>query len=145
MFNRFVLAAVMLAISVVASAARDEPQKKAEPKKEVCPTLDHKEIEELLRQAPSCQRAVAVFEICQFGSGGDVDLGAVVTEKCEADFLGELTAAQRRAYEREQKACSRKYRNRSGTMYRSFEAFCGAYVARNYSTKGLKAVRSGRK
>ena len=135
MFNRIVLAAVTLAISIAASAAREES------KQEKCPTLDHQEIEELLRQAPSCQRAVAMFEICQFGSSGDVGLGAVVTEKCEADFLGKLTAVQRRAYDGEQKACGRKYLNKSGTMYRSFEAFCGAHVARNYSAKALKAVR----
>ncbi len=140
MFNRIVLAAVMLAISIAASAAKDE-SKKDEPRKEECPTLDHQEIEELLRQAPSCQRAVAVFEICQFGSSGDVGLGAVVTEKCEADFLGKLTPAQRRAYDGEQKRCSRKYLNKAGTMYRSFEAFCGAYVARNYSAKALNAGR----
>jgi hypothetical protein len=139
MFTRIVLAAVMLAISVAASAARDAP------KKEECPTLDHQEIEELLRQAPSCQRAVAVFEICQFGSSGDVGLGAVVTEKCEADFLGKLTPVQRRSYDGEQKACGRKYLNKSGTMYRSFEAFCRAYVARNYSTKSLKAAQPQRK
>jgi hypothetical protein len=69
----------------------------------------------------------------------------VVTEKCEADFLGKLTPAQRRAYDGEQKACSRKYLNKSGTMYRSFEAFCGVYVARNYSTKAIKAVYPQRK
>lgn len=69
----------------------------------------------------------------------------MVTEKCEADFLGKLTAAQRRAYDYEQKRCSRKYFNKGGTMYRSFEAFCGAYVAHNYSAKTLNAVRTGRK
>jgi hypothetical protein len=139
MSNRIVLAAVMLAISAAASAA------KAESKKEQCPTLDAKEIEEMLRQAPSCQRAVAVFEMCQFGSSGDVGLGAVVIEKCEADFLTKLGAAQRRAYDDEQKRCSRKYLNKSGTMYRSFEAFCRTYVARNYSAKALKAAGAGRK
>ena len=129
MSKRIVLAAVMLAIWVTASAAKDES------KQEQCPTLDAREIEDMLQKAPSCQRAVAVFETCQFGSSGDVGLGAVVIEKCEADFLGKLTAAQRRAYDGEQKRCSRKYLNKSGTMYRSFEAFCVAYVARDYSAR----------
>ena len=136
MFNRIVLAAVMLAISTAASAAKEKP------KKEECPTLDHQEIEDLLRKAPSCQRAGALFESCQFGTSGDVSLGAIVTEKCEGDFLGKLDAAQRRAYDREQKRCQRKYAHEDGTMYRSFEAFCGADVARNYSAKFLKPVRS---
>ncbi len=139
MFTRIVLAAVMLAMSIAASAARDES------KKEECPTLDHKEIEELLRQAPSCRRAGAIFEICQFGSSGDVGLGAVVIEKCEADFLGTLTAAQRRVYDSEQKRCFRKYRFQAGTMYRSFESFCRVNIARNYSTKVIKAVHPQRK
>ncbi len=87
---------------------------------------------------PACGRRVR-------NPRGDVSLGAVVTEKCEGDFLSKLTAAQRRAYDGEQKRCSRRYLNQSGTMYRSFEAFCGAYVARNYSAKALKAVRGGTK
>jgi len=69
MFNRTILAAVTLAISIAASAAKDQP------KKEECPTLNHQEIENLLRRAPSCQRAIALFEICQFGSSGDVKPG----------------------------------------------------------------------
>jgi hypothetical protein len=138
MFNRIVLAAVMLAISTAASAAKDKP------KKEECPTLDHQEIEDLLRKAPSCQRAGALFESCQFGASGDVSLGAIVTGKCEGDFLGKLDAAQRRAYDREQKRCQRKYAHEDGTMYRSFEAFCGADVARNYSAKFLKNVPASR-
>ena len=136
MFNRIVLAAVMLAVSTAASAAKDKP------KKEECPTLDHQEIEDLLRKAPSCQRAGALFESCQFGTSGDVSLGTIVTEKCEGDFLGKLDAAQRRAYDREQKRCQRKYAHEDGTMYRSFEAFCGADVARHYSAQFLKGVHS---
>lgn len=139
MFNRVIPAAVALAISIASSAAKDAA------KKEECPTLNHQEIEDLLRRAPSCQRAIALFEICQFGSSGDVSFGAIVTEKCEADFLGKLSAAQRRAYDREQKQCARKYASEDGTMYRSFEAFCGADVARNYSARFLKAGPVGHK
>ena len=139
MFNRIILTAVMLVISIAGSAAKDEP------KKEECPTLDHQEIEDLLRKAPSCQRAGALFGSCQFGASGDVSLGAIVTEKCEGDFLSKLNAVQRRAYDREQKRCQRKYAHEKGTMYLSFAAFCGADVARNYSAKFLKPVRAGRK
>ena len=35
-------------------------------------------------------------------------------------------------------ACDRKYRNESGTMYRSATAFCRAEVAQRYSQKALK-------
>jgi len=96
-------------------------------------------------QPRTSQRAGALFEICRFGASGDVSLGAIVTEKCEGDFLSKLNTAQRRAYDREQKKCQRKYAHEDGTMYRSFEAFCGADLARNYSAKSLKPPRAGRK
>src|ERR1700682_3727665 len=138
MFNRIALPAIMPAISPAASAAKDRP------KNEECPTLDHQEIEDLLRKAPSCQRAGALLESCQFGTSGDVSLGAIVTEQCEGDFLGKLNATQNRAYDREQKRCQRKYAHEDGTMCRSFEAFCGADVARHYSAKFLNTVPASR-
>lgn len=137
MFKRAGLATIVLAVSVATTAAKDQ-QKKGE-----CPTLNLGEIEKLVRQAPTCRRAVAVFELCEMGSSGDLRLGAAVTEKCEADFLGKLTATQKRTYDIKQKRCARKYSNEDGTMYRSFEAFCGAYVARDYSSRFLK-TSSGR-
>ena len=78
MFNRIVLAAVALAISAAVVAAKGEPKKKEE-----CTTHGYDEIEKRIREAPSYRRAVAVFEICEFGASGDVGLGAAVTEKCE--------------------------------------------------------------
>jgi hypothetical protein len=139
--HRIILASVLLAI---AQNISQDAAKKDAASKEECPTLDHKEIEELLGQAPSCQRALALFEICQFGASGDVSLGAIVTEKCEGDFLTKLNSTQRRAYQREQQHCQRKYSKQDGSMYRSFEAFCSAHVARNYSAKFPKTVPSGR-
>ncbi len=76
---------------------------------------------------------------------GDVSLGAAVTKKCEGDILCKLSGAQKRVYDCEQKRCARKYQNTAGTMYRSFEAFCGAYAARDSSAKFLKASPGGRK
>jgi hypothetical protein len=145
--SRIILASALLAISIAAGAAQNIAQdalRKDAARKEECPTLDHKEIEELLGKAPSCQRALALFEICQFSTSGDVSLGAIVTRKCEGDFLTKLNSVQRRAYQREQQRCQRKYSKQDGSLYRSFEAFCGANVARNYSARFLKAVRAGR-
>src|SRR5215475_1478843 len=134
--NRALLTIIAFAASISMAAAKNQK------KKEECPTLNLGEIEELVRKSPTCRRSVAVFELCEVGTSGDLRLGAAVTEKCEADFLGKLTAAQRRAYDSEQKRCAHKYQDKDGTMYRSFEAFCGAYVARGYSARFLKA--SGR-
>jgi len=136
MLNGALLTITALTVLISMAAAKDQK------KKEECPTLNLGEIEDLVRKSPTCRRSVAVFELCEVGTSGDLRLGAAVTEKCEADFLGKLTAAQRRAYDSEQNRCAHKYQGKDGTMYRSFEAFCGAYVARDYSARFLKS--SGR-
>ncbi|UFX45377.1 hypothetical protein HAP47_0001170 [Bradyrhizobium sp. 41S5] len=93
----------------------------------------------VLEKAPSCNRAMKIFEACEYGASGDVQFGAVVEKKCEADFLSGLNGAPKRAYQHEMQVCDRKYRNQSGTMYISFTAFCRAQVAQRYSQKALKA------
>ncbi|GIQ76016.1 hypothetical protein [Bradyrhizobium sp. RD5-C2] len=93
----------------------------------------------VLEQAPSCNRAMKIFEACEYGASGDVQFGAVVEKKCEADFLSGLKGAPKRTYQHEMQVCDRKYRNESGTMYISFTAFCRAQVAQRYSQKALKA------
>jgi hypothetical protein len=96
-----------------------------------------------IEAAPSCDRAMKVFEACALGASGDVQYGEVVEQKCEADFLGKANAAKKKkeAYQRELGVCDRKYRNQSGTMYISFTAFCRAKVAQRYSRQALKAAR----
>ena len=101
-------------------------------------TMD--EIIDAISASPGCERAMKVFEACEYGASGDVQLGAAVEKKCEGAFLGHLKAPQKRAYQREMDACDRKYRNESGTMYRSFTAFCRAEVAQRYSQRALKAA-----
>ena len=101
-------------------------------------TLD--EIVDAINATPRCERAMKLFEDCEFGTSGDVQLGAAVEKKCEGDFLSRLKAPQKRAYQREMSVCDRKYRNESGTMYLSFTAFCRAEVAQRYSQRALKAA-----
>ena len=93
---------------------------------------------------PGCERAMKVFTDCAYTASGDVQLGAAVEKKCERDFLGRLGAAEKRAYQHEMDVCDRKYRNESGTMYRSFTAFCRAAVAQRYSRRALKAAQPSR-
>jgi hypothetical protein len=96
-------------------------------------TLD--EIVEAINASPGCERAMKLFQDCEFGTSGDIHLGAAVEKKCEGNFLGRLKAAQKQTYQRELSVCGRKYRNESGTMYRSFTAFCRAEVAQRYSQR----------
>jgi hypothetical protein len=101
-------------------------------------TLD--EIVEAINASLGCERAMKLFQDCEFGTSGDIHLGAAVEKKCERDFLSRLKAAQKQTYQRELNVCDRKYRNESGTMYRSFTAFCRAEVAQRYSQRALKAA-----
>lgn len=94
----------------------------------------------VLNAAPGCDRAMKLFEACEYGASGDVQFGEIVEKKCEADFLGRSRPLQKLSYQRELRACDRKYRNKSGTMYRSFTAFCRAQVAQRYSQRALKAA-----
>jgi hypothetical protein len=96
-----------------------------------------------VNDAPGCDRAMKVFDACAYGASGDVQLGAVVEKKCEAGFVKSLKAPQNRIYQRELRACDRKYEHRSGTQYLSFAAFCRAEVAQRYAHQAQKAAGAG--
>jgi hypothetical protein len=134
MFKRlaFAVAAFLLSAALKPAIAGDEE----------CPTLDGEKIRELLVRSPTCDRSLALFKSCAFGAGGDIDLSDVVIKKCEGDFLSKLSASQRRTYYRKQKRCASKYQNQSGTMYRSFEAFCSANLAQTYARRFTKRVKN---
>jgi hypothetical protein len=116
------------------------------PTPEQCPakSTDMDEIIAVLNEAKSCERAIKVFQACEYGTSGDIRFGAVVERKCEADFLGQLREPQKLAYQRQLRLCDRKYANEQGTMYRSFAAFCRAEVAQRYSRQALKGVDRSR-
>ena len=99
-------------------------------------TLD--ETVDVINASPGCERAMKVFKDCAYTASGDIRLGAAVEKKCERDFLSRLRAPQKQAYQREMGVCDRKYANESGTMYRSFTAFCRAEVAQRYSRQARK-------
>ena len=101
-------------------------------------TLD--EIVATINAAQGCERAMKVFESCAFTASGDVELGAAVEKKCEADFRSRLGQSEKRAYQGKLRVCDHKYDNESGTMYRSFTAFCRAEVAQRYARRALEAA-----
>ena len=103
-------------------------------------TLD--EIVETINATRGCERAMKLFQDCSFGTSGDIQLGAAVEKKCEGDFLSRLKAPQKQSYQRAMGVCDRKYRNESGTMYRSFTALCRAEIAQRYSRQTLKAAHT---
>lgn len=92
-------------------------------------------ISDAIEKASSCAAAQKVFEACAYVASIDSMFGGMVTEKCEKDFLAKLSPAQRKTYEREKDACSKKYAKEEGTMYRSFEVTCISKLAAGYSKR----------
>ncbi len=92
-------------------------------------------ISDAIEKAATCQAAQKVFEACAYVASIDSQFGAIVTEKCEKDFLAKLTPAQAKTYQSQKDACSKKYANKEGTMYRSFEAMCISRLAVGYSKR----------
>src|SRR5438552_17954097 len=115
--------------------------KPSDPKE--CPVSEHSldAIEAAIEQAATCQQSMDIFQACAYVASGDVPLGQAVIRKCEGDFVTELDASRKRAYEQKIKRCWRKYRHELGTMYRSFEAMCAAAVAQDYSRRFLAGTK----
>lgn len=120
------LVAIFLVFAATGSAA------------EQCPTRAGDEILALLDQAPTCETSLALFQVCAYGASGDVGLSEVVIDKCESVFRARLSRSQRRAYQAGQARCARKYRNESGSLYRSAEAFCRADLAKSFADRFAK-------
>ena len=129
MIAKFILAGMAVILSLSAGPARAA----------VClgKSMTLEEIIGVINATRGCERAMKLFEACEFGTSGDIHLGAAVERKCEADFLRRLGAPQKLTYRHEMRGCDRKYENESGTMYRSFTAFCRAEVAQRYSRRAL--------
>lgn len=129
--RRVVIAGALLSLTIAAEGA----PKSNPPEECPVPSSEREKILETLQNAPSCDQAVELFRACSGGASGDVEFGAVVVKNCEGGFLGRLTAQQKKVYDAEQRRCARKYANEQGTMYRSFEAHCGAEVAQKYARR----------
>jgi hypothetical protein len=106
---------------------------------EDCRELEFGARETLLRKAPTCDKAMELFAGCNAGGSGDINLGQIVTEKCEGMFLQKLSAGQRRGYDREMKSCNDEYKKEEGTLSRVMAAGCRAQLAQSYAHKFGKA------
>ena len=104
-------------------------------------SMTQDEIIAAIAASPGCDQAMKIFKDCEYSASGDIQLGATVEKKCEADFMSRLTTASKKGYQREMGVCDRKYAKEDGTMYRSFTAFCRAEIAQRYSRQQRKAPR----
>ena len=117
----FVLAvlAAGLVVGGPARAGRDCP---IEP-------FDLEKIEKAIEAEASCKAAYDLMNACRTNAGGDVGLANVVIAKCEKGFVTRGQSPRMKAYAEERAVCARKYANKQGTMYASFQATCEAGVA----------------
>jgi hypothetical protein len=129
MLGRTVLALAAVLLLVVPAIAQDCPAEGS----------GWEGRQDAVRKAPTCNEALKAAESCAYGATGDVGLTTIVMEKCQAVFLTKLSKSRRRTYDRAIKHCGDKYKNESGTMYRSFSAFCRATLARDTAAQFAKA------
>jgi hypothetical protein len=144
MFARLLLT-ITLVFSSPAPYAWAGP--KAERPEKQCPhpVSEFDKISQGLDKASTCSAALELFSACAVGATSDVQIGGVVLERCERDFLARLNKAQKRSYQAEQKSCERQYSRQEGSMYRSAWAFCLAEVADKYAKRFAKAAGPAKK
>ena len=106
---------------------------------EDCQALDFTAREALVRKAPTCDKAIEQFGNCNAGGSGDINLGQIATERCQADFLTKLSAKQRRAYQAGIKSCNDEVKEGEGTLSRAMAAGCRADLAQKFAHKYGKA------
>jgi hypothetical protein len=116
MIGRTVLALLAIVLLALPAKAMDCPADMS----------DYEARENAVRKAATCRQSLEVMSACSYGASGDTGLGEALRQRCEPEFLSRLSKAQRRVYNQEQKRCTYKYVNKSGSMYVSFSAFCRA-------------------
>ncbi|MGA8085736.1 MAG: lysozyme inhibitor LprI family protein [Terracidiphilus sp.] len=93
------------------------------------------QLDDPLKQAPTCSTAADILSKCAWGSSADVGFASIVLDKCEKTLLPKLTAAGKQRYQRERELCAYEYSGQEGTLYLSAEAMCGVYVALRFEEK----------
>jgi uncharacterized protein YecT (DUF1311 family) len=90
-------------------------------------------VKNALRAQISCGAAAALLHKCAWGATADTWFAPIVIEKCEADFLNNLSAAGKDNYKTELQLCGYEYARQKGTLYRSAASLCQADVAARFA------------
>jgi hypothetical protein len=93
------------------------------------------QLEDALKEAPTCSKAADTLSKCEWGSSADVGFASIVLNKCEKTLLPKLTDAGKERYRRERELCAYEYAGQEGTLSLSEEAMCGVYVAQRFVEK----------
>jgi predicted nuclease with RNAse H fold len=91
------------------------------------------EIIKAIRSAPACLVSFYVMKDCRSHDHRDAQLAQAVIEKCEATFLPHMSPGRKYFYQRAREVCARKFANRGGSIYESYQATCEAAVAARYA------------
>jgi hypothetical protein len=105
---------------------------------EKCPseTRETAKIIKAIRSAPACIESFHVMKDCRSHADSDARLAEVVIERCEATFLPHMSPDRQYVYRRARDVCARKFANRPGALYASYQATCEAAVAARYGWWG---------
>lgn len=80
---------------------------------------------ELIKNEKSCYNASTMAEACAWGSSLDVMTAGAAYEVCETELQQQNPNPELLILmSLMQKACTQKYENQEGTMYRSINAYC---------------------
>lgn len=112
MFRSFVIGFALCCLSSLAALAGD------------CPVTGREEKLGLVANAPTCQEAARLFNLCTIGASFDAELALRVDEVCEKTSLAKLPENERQAYEAAIDACNAPYVKKRGTINRSVAAHC---------------------
>jgi hypothetical protein len=86
-------------------------------------------IVEAINRADGCKASFYVMRACRNNGARDVELAAMVVNRCESTFLTASSADQLTLYEKERKSCAIKYGKMEGIIYASYRAICEAVAA----------------
>ena len=124
MYRRTGFASVCLLCIAVPAFAHDRcPSESRQPE----------EIIKAIRGAPACLVSFYVMKDCRSNNRGDTQFAEAVIEKCEATFLPHMSPGRKFFYQRARAVCARKFANRQGAIYASYQATCEAAVAARYA------------
>lgn len=95
-----------------------------------------------LREAKSCEAAVARMHDCMWGSSADTQLAPIVIKKCEKRFFDKLSPVAKKRYGEEMQLCAYEYAQQEGTLYMSAAAVCQVDVAARFAADPAAASQA---
>ena len=107
-----------------------------------CPVTGLIAAQKLIRDAPLCQTAMALYESCGEKATSYqnlLDLADQAQKRCEKTFVKDISARDKRSYRQARLSCDKKIEADTLHMSHDPKMFCGPYVAYEFAYKNQKA------